>query len=69
MPRLSPPPAERPSGHLLPLLSLVCFLAVWAAVSAWSGWGDYVLPGPLRVAEVLVADAPVWAPSSCRPWA
>jgi len=50
-----------PSRVWLPFVSLLTFGLVWQAVSTLSGLGDYVLPSPVKVAETLAADAPVWA--------
>jgi ABC-type nitrate/sulfonate/bicarbonate transport system permease component len=45
----------------MPLASLAALLAVWEAVSLWSGLGEFVLPSPAGVAAMLVTDASVWA--------
>ncbi len=52
---------RRADRYWLPVASLGSVLALWQALSSWSGLGDYVLPSPALVAVTLVTDAPVWS--------
>lgn len=53
-------------GHLRPLLPVaigLLTLFAWEALVRLKGIPPYILPGPLLVAETLVADWPILAPS------
>jgi NitT/TauT family transport system permease protein len=50
-------------GHAAPALFGLVVLAIWQAVVQINGVPDYVLPGPLRIAQTLATDLPTLVPS------
>ena len=48
---------DRTARWLMPLLTIALGLWLWDRIVVWNGIAPYILPGPLKVAETIVADA------------
>ncbi|MEM1317286.1 MAG: hypothetical protein AAGF29_03370, partial [Pseudomonadota bacterium] len=48
---------DRTAGWLMPLLTIALGIWLWDRIVVWNDIKPFILPGPMRVAETLIADA------------
>ncbi|MEN0040780.1 MAG: ABC transporter permease [Pseudomonadota bacterium] len=48
---------DKTAGWLMPLLTIALGIWLWDRIVVWNDIKPFILPGPMRVAETLIADA------------